>query len=107
MPEWTAIAALLAGALATQMWRWLGVALAGRIAPGGPVFEWAGCVAYALLATLITRLIVAPTGQLGEIALAYRLLAAAVALVIYFALRRNVLAGVTAAALTIAAVAAF
>lgn len=102
MADWWPVLAIAAGSIATQMWRWLGVALAGRIAPGGGLFEWAGCVAYTLLAALIARLIVFPTGLLADVGLRDRLLATGLALLVYYAVRRSVLAGVTAGATAIA-----
>jgi branched-subunit amino acid transport protein len=100
--EWSALAVLVVGALATQMWRWLGVALGGRIAPGGRAFEWAGCVAYALLAALIVRLIVFPAGPLLDVPLDWRLAAAGIALLVYILTERNLLAGVAVGAIAIA-----
>lgn len=100
MPEalWLPLA-LAVGALVTYMWRGLGVALAGRIDPEGVAFEWVACVAYALLAGLIARIIVLPGGILAEAALADRLLGAGVALAAYFWLtRQNMLLGVAAGA---------
>ena len=96
-PLWPYVA-MLAGALATYAWRALGVALSGRIDPRGAVFEWVACVAYALLAGLIARMIVLPVGPLATSPLGARLAAAAIALAIFFALRRNVGLGVAAGA---------
>jgi branched-subunit amino acid transport protein len=94
---------MLAGAVVTYAWRGLGVALAGRIPPAGPLIQWVTCVAYALLAGLIARMIVLPIGPLAETALAARLAAAGAAVAVFFVLRRHVLAGVIAGAGTLAA----
>ena len=85
-------------ALVTYAWRALGVALSGQIDPDGPVFEWVACVAYALLAGLIARMIVLPVGPLAETALGARLGAAVIALAIFFLTRRNLGLGVAAGA---------
>ena len=95
---------ILAGAAATYLWRGLGVALAGRIDPGDAVFRWTGCVAYALLAGLIARMIVLPLGELQETALWVRLAAAVLALAVFYATRKNIL---IAAATGVGAVALF
>lgn len=88
---------LAAGAVVTYVWRALGVLLSGRIDPDGPVFEWAACVAFALLAGLVARMIVLPMGIVAETALIDRLLATAAAIGAYFVLsRRNMLIGVVA-----------
>src|SRR3546814_17880920 len=64
---------MLAGAAITYFWRALGVALAGRLRPDGRLFDWVGCIAYALLADLISRMIVLPIGPLSETTLGARL----------------------------------
>lgn len=90
---------LLLGAFAvTYAWRGLGVVLGGRIRLDGPLFRWVAAVAYAMLAGLIARMIVLPLGPLAETPLAYRLLAAGVALAAFFLTRRNTLLGVAAGA---------
>lgn len=97
-PMWLPLV-LLVGALATYVWRGLGVLLSGRIDPEGAVFEWFACVAYALLAGLIARMIVLPIGIVAETALADRLLATTAALAAFFLLtQRNMLLSVAAGA---------
>ena len=76
------------------MWRGLGVLLSGRIAVDGDIFNWITCVAYAMVAGLIMRIIVMPTGLLASSLLAHRLIACIVALIVYYACRRNLFAGV-------------
>lgn len=87
---------MLAGAAATYLWRGLGVALAGRIDPNGAIFRWVGCVAYALLAGLVARMIVLPVGALHATALWVRLLAALLSLIVFFGTRKNILFGALA-----------
>ncbi len=98
MSEWDMglWAAAAAGAAATYFWRGLGVALSGRMAPTGPLFEWLTCVAYALLAGLVARMIVLPVGTLKDTPMDIRLIAAAVALAVFFLTRRNTFAGIIA-----------
>ena len=91
-------ALMIVGALVTYFWRALGVALSGRIDAGSPLFEWVACVAYALLAGLIARMIVLPNGPLAETPDGDRIAAAAIALAIFFLARRNVGLGVAAGA---------
>src|SRR5262249_22590589 len=77
---WTAVAV---GALVTYLPRALGVLLAGRIDAEGRLFDWVACVAYAILAALVARMIVLPTGPLVETSLATRLAGAAAAVAIF------------------------
>jgi branched-subunit amino acid transport protein len=96
LPDSWIIVVLIAGAAATYVWRALGVALSGHIDPTGPVFEWVGCVAYALLAALIARMIVMPVGPLEKTDLGMRLISAAIALAAFFLARRSIFFGVAA-----------
>lgn len=87
---------LLLAIAATYVWRGLGVVLSTRIDPQGAVFQWVTCVSYAMLAGLISRMILMPLGILAEVPLTERLAAVAVAFVVFFGWRRRVLAGVAA-----------
>lgn len=88
--------ALGLGALATYFWRALGTFLSGKIKPEGAVFEWVACVAYALLAGLVTRMIFLPVGALEATPMWLRLAAAAAALGVFFLFRRNLVWGLVA-----------
>ena len=104
---WLAFSALTIGAAATYAWRAIGVALAGRIDPDGAVIAWVGCVAYALLAGLICRMIVLPIGPLAETTLTVRLGAAAIALAVFFAGGRRLLLSVLSGSLALVGLAAW
>jgi len=80
-------------AAATYLWRGLGVLLSGRLEPRSALFEWVSCVAYALVAGLIARIIVVPSGLLAQTALVERLLACAVAYLAYRISRGNMFIG--------------
>ncbi len=83
-------------AVVTYLPRALGVALSGRIDPNGPLFQFVACIAYALLAGLIARMILFPVGPLQETALGNRLASAGLALAVFLLMRRNVMLGVLA-----------
>ncbi|HYC02850.1 MAG TPA: AzlD domain-containing protein [Azospirillaceae bacterium] len=89
-------AVLLLACLATYLSRGLGVLFAERIDPEGPTFRWVGCVAYAMLAGLVARMILMPIGPLAQVDLATRSSAAVAAAAIYLLSRRNLLAGLAA-----------
>lgn len=93
MPEAAggALGVILAGALVTYFWRGLGAALARRIDPQSPLFQWVGCVAHALIAALIARMILLPIGPLQETLLAHRLAGTALAVLVFFLVGRSVL----------------
>jgi len=77
--------------LATYVWRASGVVIAARIDPNGPLTQWFSCVAYGMLAGLISRIMLMPIGILAETPLADRLVALAAGFGLFFALRRNML----------------
>ena len=91
---WFAFAALTVGAVVTYAWRGLGVLVAGRLDPNGRLIAWVGCVAYALLAALIARMIVLPLGVLADTPLAVRLAATALAVATWYAAGRRVLVAI-------------
>ena len=97
---------VVASALGTYAWRGLGVLLSGRIKVNSELFNWVACVAYAMVAGLISRIVLMPGGMLAETALAERLIACAAALVAYYASRRNLFLGVGAGVAAIMAMSA-
>ena len=80
---WWILILMVVGALATYFWRALGVALSGRINTESRLFEWVACIAYAMLAGLISRMILLPNGPLAETATADRIAGGAGALVLF------------------------
>jgi len=92
MPElWLLVFACAAG---TYLWRGLGVLLSGRIKVDSELFNWIACVAYAMVAGLVMRIIAMPTGMLAQSPLVDRVAACALALVAYYMSRRNLFVGV-------------
>lgn len=79
--------------VATYFWRALGVVFSGRLRTSSPWLDWVSCVAYAMLAGLTVRIILMPSGGLAQTFLSDRLLSSAIALVAYFATKRNLLVG--------------
>lgn len=83
-------------AVGHYLWRGLGVALSGRVTIQGELFKWVSCVAYAMIAGLVMRIMILPAGLLAQTALVDRLAACVIAFVAYHACRRNLLVSVTA-----------
>lgn len=80
---------IVAASLATYLWRGLGVLIAARLNPDGPIFEWISCVAYAMLAGLMARVLILPVGLLGETTMLVRGLSMIAGFIVFFALKRN------------------
>ncbi len=88
--------------LGTYAWRALGVLLGGRIEPDSDIFRWISCVAYAMIAGLVMRLIVMPGGPLAGSLFWHRMLACLIGLAIYRGLRGNVFIAVATGAASLA-----
>ncbi len=96
MSESAAWAALPAAIAVSYLWRAIGVAVSGHINPDSDFFLWIRCVAYAMLAGLVSRMLFLPSGTLAESESWIRLSAVAIGLAVFFALRRNLLVGILA-----------
>ena len=92
---------LLAGFLATDIWRWLGVLAGNRLHDDSEALNWVKAVATALIAGVIGKLVLFPTGALASAPIELRLAAAALGWAVFMAARKNVLAGVVAAELVL------
>lgn len=75
---WTYAVIVIAGWLATDIWRWLGVATGARLNPNSEALNWVRAVATALVMAVTAKLIVFPAGTLAEAPLWLRLGAAGI-----------------------------
>jgi hypothetical protein len=94
---WPYLFILLAGWLATDAWRFLGVYLGGRIAEDSELLVAVRALATALVAAVIGNLIVFPSGALAAVALELRLLAVAAGFFAYILAGGRVLVGILVA----------
>lgn len=94
---------LVAAALPTQVWRWLGVLLAGRLDEQSELFTWVKAVATALVAGVIAKLLLTPSGPLATVPVLARLAAAGVGFGVYIASGRRFGLGVAVAELLLLA----
>lgn len=84
----------LAGALANEVWRLLGVVAGSHLDLDGQLFQWVRAVALALVAGLVSRMVLFPAGALADVPLAIRLASFAGGIALFYAARRNLGAGV-------------
>lgn len=75
---WPFVYILIAGWFATDFWRFAGVLLGRRMSETSQVFLFVRAVATALVAAVISRLILFPSGSLAETAIALRITAAGI-----------------------------
>jgi branched-subunit amino acid transport protein len=90
------LALTLACILATWFWRAMAVVLSGRLTLDSELFRWVECVAYAMLAGLMMRIVLLPSGVLATSSVTDRVIGCLIALAVYRLLKRNLLAGMGA-----------
>jgi len=83
----------------TYVWRLLGVLLVSRIDPQSTLLSWVRAVATALVAALVARMLLTPSGLLAHTALPARLGAVAAGALAWRIMGKRVEPGVAAAVL--------
>ena len=61
---WPYVVIIVAGWLATDFWRWMGVLAGNRLQEGSEALNWVRAVATALVMAVTAKLVVFPTGAL-------------------------------------------
>ena len=82
--------------LGTFSWRFLGVVIGDRIPKDSIWSIWINAVAYAMVAGVMTLLVVFPTGLVVEIGMGWRILALTAAVIVMI-LKQNMPLAITAA----------
>lgn len=85
---------ILAGWLATDIWRWLGVLAGNRLDDDSEALKWVKAVATALVMAVTVKLIVFPAGSLEATPLWLRLGAALAGFVAFLLAGQRVVVGV-------------
>ncbi|ATN34223.1 branched-chain amino acid transport [Rhizobium sp. ACO-34A] len=91
---WPYVVILVAGWLATDIWRWLGVVAGNRLNEGSEALLWVRAVATALVMAVTAKLIVFPTGSLEHTPLWMRLGAAGLGFLTFLLAGERVIVGV-------------
>jgi hypothetical protein len=99
---WPYLVVIIIGFLPTEVWRVLGVLAGKGLSEESELFQWVKVVATALVASVVAKLILAPTG-----ALAARVFAIVAGIAAMLATNRSILAGLLAGELTLIAAAWF
>ncbi|HXK53429.1 MAG TPA: AzlD domain-containing protein [Hyphomicrobiales bacterium] len=87
---------LVAGVLATDIWRVAGVFAALRVSEDSEVFKFVRAVATALVAALIARLVFFSPGVLAQAPVLLRAGAFAAGFIVFLGARRSIAAGILA-----------
>jgi branched-subunit amino acid transport protein len=99
---WPYVFIAVAGWLATDIWRWLGVLIGNRIDENSELLNWVRAVATALVAAVIAKLILFPTGALETSPLWLRLAAVGVGAAAFFMTGCKQIVGIAAAIFVLA-----
>lgn len=91
----------VAGFLATEPWRYLGVLLSHNLSADHEGLEWVRAVSTALIAGLVTRMVVFPTGALAHAPLWLRIDAFAIGIAAFLLLGRAMAIGIVAGVATL------
>jgi hypothetical protein len=106
-PFWPYLVLIVIGFLPSEIWRVLGVFLARGVAADSEILVWVRAVATTLLAGVVAKLLLAPSGALATVPAFARFGSIAVGLAGFFLLRRSVIAGVVLGEATLIACAFF
>ena len=79
---------LLCG-FATYFWRAMAVVMSGKLTVESELFRWVECVAYAMVAGLMMRIVLMPSGVLAASPMADRIAGCIIALAAYRLFKRN------------------
>lgn len=94
---WPYLFIAVAGWLATDMWRWLGVIAGSRMRDDSALLVWVRSVATALVAAVIAKLILYPTGALADFPLWLRVGSAVLGFAVFLSTGKRPWKGILAA----------
>ena len=83
------ILVILVTSLATYLSRFLGVISSEKMEVKSKIFRWFNCIAYAILAALIARIVIFPVGVLGEVELWIRLIVVIISIILFLLSKNN------------------
>ena len=83
------IVVILVTSFATYLSRFLGVVSSEKIKETSKIFKWFNCIAYSVLAALITRMVIFPAGELAESGIVIRLFVVVVSVVMFLFIKKN------------------
>lgn len=84
----------IAGWIATDIWRWLGVIAGNKLKEDSEALHWVRAVATALVMAVTAKLIVFPTGTLAHSPVELRIAAAVIGFLAFLVSGQKVVVGV-------------
>ena len=83
------ILVILVTSLATYLSRFLGVISSEKMDIKSKIFRWFNCIAYAILAALIARIVIFPAGVLSESSIFIRFIVLGSAILLFILTKKN------------------
>ena len=80
---------ILVTSFATYLSRFLGVVSSEKIDAKSKIFRWFNCIAYAILAALIARMVIFPAGVLAESSILIRVFILGGSILLFFITKKN------------------
>ena len=93
-PVWPYLLVIIVGFLPSEVWRVLGVFLSHGLDERSEILDWVRAVAITLLAGVVAKLLLTPSGALAVVPLYGRVGSLLIGLAGYFMMRRSVMAGI-------------
>lgn len=90
---WQIVYIGVAGWIATDMWRWLGVLVGNRLKDGSIALLWVRATATSLVAAVIAKLILQPTGALSEFNIYLRVAAVVIGFIAFQLTGKRIIVG--------------
>ena len=94
MAETSAWIVFISAIFATYIWRFAGVIISHRLESNHPVFEWFTCLAYGIIASLVARTLIIPSGLMAEVPLWQRLIPMLFAFIGFYIFGKRLLVGI-------------
>lgn len=98
---WPFVFILVAGWLATDMWRWLGVIAGNRLKDGSLALVWVRAMATSLVAGVIAKLVLQPIGSLADFDVYLRIFAVLSGFVVFLFAGKRIAVGIVVALLVL------
>ncbi|MCZ8187680.1 MAG: AzlD domain-containing protein [Beijerinckiaceae bacterium] len=91
---WPYLVVILFGFLPSEIWRWASVFLVRGLSEDAEILVWVRAVATALLAGVVAKLLLVPSGALAVVPVFWRWGALGAGILAFFVFRKSMLAGV-------------
>lgn len=98
---WPFVFILIAGWLATDIWRWLGVIVGNRLKEGSLALVWVRAMSTSLVAGVIAKLILQPTGSLADFDIYLRIIAVVTGFIMFLIAGKRIAVGIAVALLVL------